>query len=246
MPTHSPTRRRRGSIIENIVTALIGLAILFFVILMLMPSVGQSRGSARRSSCKNNLKAIMMAVHNYHDTYGAMPPAFTVDADGRKLHSWRVLLLPFLEQKDLYDKIDLTKPWDDPVNDFARQQAISVYRCPANPAPSNHTTYLAIVGDNYAFSPDGVPRKFSDIRDGLSNTVIMMEVNDKQTVEWMSPVDTDDTLFLSFGPKTPKSHQGVIMTGFGDGGIQALSENLPTVTRQALLTINGGEVVKDF
>ena len=66
--------------------------------------------------CANNLKQIALALRNYESVYHALPPAYTVDAEGKPLHSWRTLILPYLEQQALYDKIDLSKPWDDPAN----------------------------------------------------------------------------------------------------------------------------------
>src|SRR5262245_36536395 len=88
---------------------------------LLMPRT--SREAFRRVICANNLKQIGVALHSYHDKYGSLPPAYTVDASGKRLHSWRTLILPFLEGDDLYQKIDLTKPWDDPANKEAFDEA---------------------------------------------------------------------------------------------------------------------------
>ena len=78
------------------------------VIALMLPAQRRAREPARRSQCKNNLKQIGLALHNYHETYGAFPPAYTVDADGKRLHSWRTLILPYLDQAPLYDKIDFS------------------------------------------------------------------------------------------------------------------------------------------
>ena len=127
---------------------------LIFVLLvglaLMLPAVSRgSREAAKRTQCKNNLKQIMLAFHNYHDTYSAFPPAYTTDADGRRLHSWRTLLLPYLDQQKLYSSIDLAKPWNDPVNAEARKSLLHVYSCPSvadeakGSNPSDHlTTYL--------------------------------------------------------------------------------------------------------
>src|SRR5262249_42952585 len=71
---------------------------------------------ARRSQCKNNLKQIGLAMFNYHDAYGCFPPAYIADADGRPMHSWRVLLLPFLDEAARYRKYRFDEPWDGPNN----------------------------------------------------------------------------------------------------------------------------------
>src|SRR5262245_21426383 len=82
----------------------------------LMPQPRMAREAARRMQCNNHLRQIAIALQNYHDAYQCLPPAYTVDAAGKPLHSWRTLILPFMEGKAVYDKIDLSKPWDDPVN----------------------------------------------------------------------------------------------------------------------------------
>ncbi len=92
------------------------LAILALLIAFLLPATRSSRGAARRAQCTNNLKQIALALHNYEQAYKSFPPAYTVDANGRPLHSWRTLILPFLEQESLYRAIDLSKPWNDPAN----------------------------------------------------------------------------------------------------------------------------------
>ena len=95
-----------------IITAILAVAVALF-----LPTVRTAREAARRSSCSNNLKQIGIALQNYADTYGSLPPAYSVDANGNRLHSWRTLILPFLEANPLYSTIDLSKPWDDPANE---------------------------------------------------------------------------------------------------------------------------------
>ena len=86
----------------------------------------------------------------------ALPPAYTVDAKGRPLHSWRTLILPYLEQEPLYQTIDLSKPWNDPANAKALETSLPVFRCPEAVGPQNTTTYLAIVAPNGCFIPEAV------------------------------------------------------------------------------------------
>jgi len=93
------------------------IAIAFVFTALIVPFVRRdARPAARRTQCKNNLKQILYALHDYHDVHNAMPPAFTTDVEGRPLHSWRTLILPFLKQKQLYESIDLSKPWNHPAN----------------------------------------------------------------------------------------------------------------------------------
>ena len=113
------------------------VGILALLIALLLPASRGSREAARRMQCSNHLKQIALALQNYADTYGCLPPAHTVDAEGKPLHSWRTLILPFMEQKELYDQIDLSKPWDDPANEKAMKTKISYYVCPSETVRSS-------------------------------------------------------------------------------------------------------------
>src|SRR5690606_31743937 len=124
-----------------------------------------ARGPARGAQCLNNLKNIGLAVLNYEAAYGALPPAYTVDAEGQPLHSWRTLLLPYLDQASLYERIDLSKPWDDPANAVAFETIIEVYQCPNLNPESNLTTYAAMVGPDACFLPTE-SRRLDEIIDG--------------------------------------------------------------------------------
>ena len=90
------------------------VAIICVVIAFMLPATRRARPAARRTQCKNNLKQIGLALHNYHDLYGSFPPAFTVDSNGMPLHSWRTLILPFIDQLPLYQNVNgtqLTADW---------------------------------------------------------------------------------------------------------------------------------------
>jgi len=86
------------------------------LVALLLPAVQSAREAARRAQCSNNLKQIALAFHNYHDTYRTFPPAYIPDEDGNPKHSWRVLILPFLEQRALYEQYNFDEPWDSPNN----------------------------------------------------------------------------------------------------------------------------------
>ena len=126
---------------------LLGVFAVLLVIVMLLPVRRGSREAAHRNSCHNNLKQIILGLHNYHDENGKLPPAYTVDAEGNRLHSWRTLLLPYMEGYDeLYQSIDLTKPWDDPANAMARETSMQLFQCPSADLEDGMTTYQAVVG----------------------------------------------------------------------------------------------------
>jgi hypothetical protein len=100
---------------------------------LLLPAVQAAREAARRTQCSNNLKQIALAFHNYHDTYKTFPPAYIPDENGRPMHSWRVLILPFLEQQALYNMYNFDEPWDSPANAMVTSTAIPVFQCASDP-----------------------------------------------------------------------------------------------------------------
>lgn len=221
------------------------ILIMSVLVALLLPQAVRSPRSARRLQCKDNLKQIGLALHRYAEEWGGFPPAYTVDADGRKLHSWRTLILPYLDQQVLYEQIDLTKPWDALVNEKARKTVLSAYNCPSDEGPEQHTSYLAFVGDHLAFHPTR-PRSFSEITDGLCNTLMVMEVPRNQTFDWMAPDDANEQTFLAVHPESPLSHRGGLQVLLADGSARYVSVLLPKETRRGLMTIDGGETLEEF
>ena len=236
-----PSRRAGFTIIEVVVTILIVIVL----IALLMPATRIPREAAERSQCKNYLKQIGIALHNYHDVYGAFPPAYTVDANGKPLHSWRTLLLPHLDKAALYHKLDLTKPWDDPVNAEVFKQQLGVYGCSSAPIPQGQTTYLAVVTADSCLQPNQ-PRPLSEIKDGISSTIVVIEVPHDHAVPWMSPQDASESLLLNLGDKPKVAHPGGRHALLCDGTVRFISKDLAVETFKALLTVNGGETIGDY
>ena len=229
----------------SLVEFVVVIAILGVLIALMMPSTCGSREGARRSQCKNNLKQILLALHNYHDVYQAFPPAWTVDASGRRMHSWRTLILPYLDQRPLYEQIDLTKPWNDPVNLEAAKQVPFAYRCPSATHDPGQTIYMALVGED-AFLRPTTARPISEITDGTSNTVAVIEVTAKQAVPWMAPQDADPKIFVGMKGQTESHHTGGEHVGMADGAVRFLSSDLDEETRKGLFTATGGETIGEF
>jgi prepilin-type processing-associated H-X9-DG protein len=209
---------------------------------LLLPAVQASREAARRMSSSNNLKQIMLALHNYHDVYGHFPPAISRDDDGNPLLSWRVAILPFVEQAQLYNEFHLDEPWDSEHNIQLLDRMPSVFADPSAPPMPGMTTYYASVGENYCFSPDG-PIRFRDITDGTSNTIAVFEGNPAVAVPWSQPSDAE------IDPEDPLSVMGGVRAGgfnvaFTDGSVSFISEFIDLEMLLALLTRNGGEIVQ--
>lgn len=229
----------------GLIELLIVIAIIAALIAFMLPATRQSRPAARRSQCKNNLKQIALALHQYESQHQALPPAYTVDANGKSLHSWRTLILPYLDQKALYDKIDLTRAWDDPVNAEACKSNVETYRCPDATSPQNYTSYLAVVTSNSCFHL-AESRLLSEITDGTANTLMLVEVDSEHAIHWMAPRDADELLVLGLVPKNKQAHAGGMHAAFVDGSVKFLSTELPLATRRALISIAGNEQLTEF
>lgn len=169
------------------------------MIALLLPAVQSARSAARRTQSVNNLKQIGLAMHNYHDTFRGLPASYSTDEDGKPLLSWRVHILPFIEQNELYKKFKLDEPWDSENNKKLIPLMPEVYRSPSSAAKPGQTTYLtvraetsAIVppqGDNKGKTRMPVGSSFAAIRDGTANTAMVVEASDARAVEWTKPDD---------------------------------------------------------
>lgn len=214
--------------------------IIFLLIGLLLPAIRSAKEPARRMSCGNNLKQIALALRNYETDYGGLPPAYTVGPDGQRLHSWRALILPYIEEKAMYESIDFSKPWDDPANALAYASAPPVFCCPSQEYPQDHTSYLALVGADRCFLPTE-SRKLADITDGLFGTLMIVEVANGQTVHWMCPQDIEEPLNVKFSPASPEPHAGGRQTARVDGSVSFLSSQVDSQSLTALETIAGNE-----
>jgi prepilin-type processing-associated H-X9-DG protein len=207
---------------------------------LLLPAVQASREAARRMQCTNNLKQIALAMHNYESMYRRLPPAYTTDENGQPLHSWRTLILPFIEQQALYDSIDLSKPWDDPVNQQAAATVVHAYRCPSAPGEASNTTEYQVVVDPRSLFPGAESATFGSAIDGLSNTVMVVETPESLAVPWMSPHDCDMAEYLGYAQS---NHTGGFNVAMGDGSVRLIGSQTNTEVRQSMVTRNGNELV---
>jgi len=165
-----------------------------------------ARPAARATQCRNNLKQIGLALYQYQSTWGSFPPAFTVDAYGNRLHSWRTLILPYLEEQSLYSRIDLSKPWDDPANAELANARVHAFACPSISIPQTHTNYMAIVDPRGVFYSDA-SESATEGNGVKSQSIFVVEVDAQRAIPWMSPQDADPALVLSFSADKEFHHQ---------------------------------------
>ncbi len=169
-PEHSGNAPKRKNSLNWVnILAVVVIVVIGFGLLFPYSRGGGDRSAALRAQCNNNLRQIAFALLTYELTYRALPPAYTVDSGGKPLHSWRTLILPFLGQTELYKKIDLSKPWDDPANAEACKTEVAVFHCSADETPRNHTTYLASVAAGGCFRLTEPRDRFRDHRWSFGN-----------------------------------------------------------------------------
>ncbi|MBA4067833.1 MAG: hypothetical protein C0501_29865 [Isosphaera sp.] len=185
-----------------------------------------------------------MAVANYLDTNGRFPPAFVRGPDGRPWHSWRVLILPFIEERDLHRDYRFDEPWDGPANRLlaGRMPRLLAFH---GSEPGTTTNYLAVVGSDTMW-PGAEGRDRADITDGWSETILIVE-NAGLGVHWMEPRDLlfDGMDFAVDRPGGVSSWYESPAVVTADATVRRLSRGIRPDALRAALTVNGGEGLAD-
>jgi hypothetical protein len=196
---------------------------------------------AERVRSVNNLKQLLVALHNYHDTYGHFPTDIT-DKAGKPLLSWRVQILPYVEADELHKQFKLDEPWDSEHNKKLVAKMPKVFRSPRQAAAlKDRTTYLAPLGKGLMWDePKGL--KIGQIADGTSNTIALVEADDDRAVVWSKPED------ITIDPKNPATgllgHYGDgFQAAMADGSVRYFKKGIDPTNLWALFTRAGGEVV---
>jgi hypothetical protein len=216
----------------------------------LLPPIHWQR-SERRHACSNNLRNIALALQQYHETFGSFPPAYVADASGRPMHSWRVLLLPFLDQGTLYKSYDFSEPWDGPNNSKLHGEVVKIFYCLSRPAtqPRTDTNYVVVVGPRTMW-PGTKAANLGDLIDGTTNTLMVVEIANSG-IHWMEPRDLDfSQMPMQINPPKGQGissdHPDVALGAFADGRTRVLTNNTPPKIIRALLTAQGGETIGDY
>jgi type II secretory pathway pseudopilin PulG len=221
------------------------VAIIGVLVALLLPAVQAAREAARRMSSSNNLKQIAIAMHNYHDVHKHFPPSATFDEDGKPLLSWRVHLLPYLEEQALYKEFKLDEPWDSQNNIKLIDRMPMVFRNPSSPMQGPVSHYLLPTGKGTIFADPKKDTSFRDVRDGSVNTLLVLEVNGESTVTWTKPGDFEhkaDAPLQGLG----NAHPGGFLAAFADGSVRFIAGTIDPDLFSRLLEMADGKAVGNF
>jgi hypothetical protein len=254
-------RPKRGpwASLVMVILCLLGLAILV-PLALLAPLAFQfyviepARANARRDTCVNHLKEIGLALHNYHDAKKHFPPAVLYGPDGKTPYSWRVALLPYLGETQLFNQYRFDEPWNGPHNLALAARMPEEYRCPRDPRPTTAgiTSYAMLVGP-HAASDGPTGRRLADITDGPDKTIMVVEVVGAG-INWMEPRDLDVekmTFHIVHPGEKPtrkvtdisSAHPTVANVLFCNGIVLSLPDDIDPKLLEAMTTIDGGEAV---
>lgn len=248
-PAKSSGGAGTGIVIGILAAVLLGGGcVIAILVALLLPAVQAARTAARRSQSSNNLKQIGLALHNYHDTYKQLPPPYVADKDGKPLYSWRVLILPFMEQAHIYQMWDKEKAWDSPENLALSNSIIPTYHSPADTGPTTGTNYFVVVGSDTLFPPDKTI-SFADVTDGTANTMFVIETSGIAG-NWAAPIDPKlEDLSLQFG-NAPGQIQSLYPGGtnvlMADGAVRFISQSIPPDTLKWLLLRSDGNAISGY
>lgn len=203
--------------------------------------------TAPKMANQNKMKRLGLAMHNFHNDYRSLPPTAGYDEQGGKLLSWRVYLLPYLggEAAKLYKEFHLAEPWDSPHNLKLVKKMPAVYQDESGLVRDpGKTRFVAPVGPGFVFDGGQEGRPFREMRDGLNNTILLVEAAPDRAVTWTKPED------LIVDSKNPWS--GLIAPGADgftalmcDGVVRTILRKTGSGNLLGLLTYNGGDAVDD-
>ncbi|MEN6449127.1 MAG: DUF1559 domain-containing protein [Thermoguttaceae bacterium] len=174
------------------ISAALMIGSLLFLILLLLPAMVVVRLGNNKMACVNSMKQIGLAIHNYRQHYGVFPPACVYGKDGRPMHSWRLLILPFLGYDSLYGRYNMNEPWDSPNNSRLLNECPQAYKSPGDfgvRSSGPATEYLAVVGPDPGW-PLGLPGGVADPAALAKAASKIMVIETKESgIAWTEPKD---------------------------------------------------------
>ncbi len=208
-------------------------------------SIAAALAKTPEIEARNRLRYQAIAMHNFHQDHGSFPPSASYDDNGKPLLSWRVHLLPYLgdEAVALYQRFRLDEPWNSPHNKTLIAKMPKVFQDPSGKVKEPGMTRIVVpIGEGFVFDGSETGVRVRDIRDGTSNTIMMIEAAPESAVIWTRPQD------LVIDPKDPL--KGVVAAGQShfnvlavDGALHRIPGTIDKKKFMALLTRDGREVI---
>lgn len=210
------------------------------------------RNAAQRATSRNNLKQIALALHYYHEENQTFPAGGTITADGQPGHSWQTLILPYIDQRALFDQIDLGQPWNTTENQPAFRTVLPAYLNPVirvfypeldeARSPDGYALSHYVGNERVLKQNQGMPIR--EIRDGMSFTIFTMETGE-EFKPWGDPTNIADPVEVLAPDKKPSQKEGHYIL-MGDGAVRFLSQDVDPRILQGLSTPDQGEEVREF
>jgi hypothetical protein len=219
---------------------------------LLVAAIEKVRTAADRMISGSNMRQLMIAMHNFHADYAHLPEAATTDKNGKPLLSWRVTVLPYIEQDELYKKFKLDEPWDSPHNKAVLENnpMPKLFEHPAKKDGETKKTYYKLFVSKKGVSPaagftEGQKITLGQltVQDGTSNTVAMVETG--PPIIWTKPEDIDFDPTKPFPKLVSVWKEPLTNAAFFDGSVRQFKLGVHEDVWKAVVTRNGGEEV-DF
>ena len=205
-------------------------------------TIKKLNGGASQAKGSNNMKQIALAMHNFHDSYNGFPAAAICNKKGKPLLSWRVAILPYVEQSDLYKEFKLDEAWDSDHNKKLIAKMPNIYAQPGVKGDDGKTHYRVFTGNGAVF--DLVQQtKIQDIADGTSNTIMVVET--AETTIWTKPddIEYDDKLPIE---KLLLYKEGRTTVSFCDGSVRSIKKGIADKTWHLLIQRSDGQVIPNY
>ncbi len=218
------------------------------LVALLLPAVSAARDAANRAMVMNNVKQVLLALLTYEADNARLPPQAICDKQGNPLLSWRVAILPYLGEEELYEAFHLDEPWDSEHNRELIGRMPQVFVSPlatADETQNGLTNLQVLAGPGTPFTKPATGIRPADVRDGMSNTLAVVEAVSDAAVPWTKPADIlfDPDEPLS-GVGNPRRNGNVFVAGFLDGSVRTFAPTIDPVVFKALVTPAGGEPVR--
>jgi prepilin-type N-terminal cleavage/methylation domain-containing protein/prepilin-type processing-associated H-X9-DG protein len=268
-----PTRSVAPASGFTLVELLVAIAILGILVSLLLPAVQAAREAARRMSCTSNLRQIGVGLLSYHNSHRSFPPGgvelrLSWHDTTKRQFAWSAFLLPFIEQKNVYDQIDFGRAFDAPENARAAAYVLPVYVCPSVPRASLTSEgrgvcdYGGLYGERI-LSPNNPPKgamlydrvlRVGDFTDGTSATLVVSEDSGFTDMQWINARNLFDQAYAINERPSPQHpleneirsrHPGGANGLFVDGSVRFLRDDMPLDVLAAICTRAGGETIRD-